>query len=148
MPKITRTIKFHEPLSKEHYTIDATIVWCIDRRFKRGITELKKALDIEKVDRITVAGGAKDFADPENVGDRKYLSKQIEKSIKLHHPKKIILMAHDNCGAYGNTPKNVVLSDLIKAKKIVEEFPPVVKLKIPVETVFVDFESINFIEED
>lgn len=146
MPRITKTIEFGEPLSKEHYTVGATFVWCIDRRFKRGITELKKALGIEKVDRITVAGGAKDFADPENVGDRKYLLKQLRKSIKLHHPPKIILMAHEGCGAYGGAPKDKVLRDLIEAKIIVGGFEPVSSNKIIVETVFVDFESISFVE--
>lgn len=147
MPKIVKTIKFDEPLSREHYTVGATFLWCIDRRFKRGIVELKKALNIEKVDRITVAGGAKDLADPENIGDRKYVLKQIMKSIKLHKPPHIVIMAHAGCGAYGNTPKEKVLEHLVYAKDLLLGFEPVSANKITVDAAYVDFDGIHLIEK-
>ncbi len=112
------------------------------------MTELKTILEIDKVDRITIAGGAKDLASPEHESDRIYVLKQIKRTIELHHPPRIVLMAHETCGAYGNTPKEKILNDLVIAKQVVEKFGPVSLSKIPVIPVFVDFDGISFVEKD
>ncbi len=139
MPRI---IKLEKKLPQEHYTADAVIVWCFDARFKNGLKELETALSLYNTDLIIIAGGAKNIANPEKLTDKKFILGQIEKSIKLHHTKRMLLMAHDHCGAYGSVDKKKVLKDLAEAKKIAAiAFP-----SVHIETIFVDFENINFLE--
>lgn len=138
MPRI---IKLKKNLPRKHYVADAVIVWCFDCRFKNGLKALENEFKLKNTDLIIVAGGAKNISNPEKPTDKDFILDQIEKSIKLHHAKKIFLMAHDNCGAYGNTSKEKVLEDLLRAKKIVSK-----SFQIPIESIFVDFKNINFVE--
>ena len=52
-------------------------------------------------DPIKVAGGAKSLASPELETDREFVLEQIRKSMRLHDTKRVILMVHSDCGAYG-----------------------------------------------
>ncbi len=89
-----------------HYRADACIVWCFDDRFSPLLETLIKREGFSRIDLIKVAGGAKDLASPAHTDDRRYLLAHIEKSITLHHPRKIILMVHAECGAYGRPFSN------------------------------------------
>jgi carbonic anhydrase len=67
-------------------------------------------------DRVSLAGGVFDFA---------YVLKQVEISSRLHSIKKVILINHEDCGAYGaeGNPERHA-ADLRQAqKKIKEQFP-------------------------
>lgn len=94
-----KVLKFNVP--QEHYSADATIIWCFDDRFSNPnqdlLGKLIKARRFKHIDVIKIAGGAKEY---------KFILGQIEASIRLHHPKEIILMLHEDCGAYGKTYKN------------------------------------------
>ena len=52
-------------------------------------------------DLIKVAGGAKCLASPERETDREFVLEQIRKSMRLHGTRRVILMVHSDCGAYG-----------------------------------------------
>ena len=52
-------------------------------------------------DPIKVAGGAKSLALPEVKTDREFVLEQIRKSMRLHDTKRVILIVHSDCGAYG-----------------------------------------------
>ena len=52
-------------------------------------------------DPIKIAGGAKSLASPEGEADREFVIGQIRKSIYLHGTRRVILMLHSDCGAYG-----------------------------------------------
>jgi len=148
MPTVKRTIRLDKSLSRDHYIADALIIRCIDCRFKRCLTDLESELKLKFVDTIIVAGGAKNISAPENHSDKDFIFSQIEKSIKLHHTKRIFIESHDECGAYGGAKKEKVLSDLLRAKEMVQKFKPVAEKDIPVDALFVDFNSINFMDKD
>ena len=76
------------------HSCDAVVVTCIDFRFQKYIKDwLDKTLGDHAYDRVSLAGGIFDFA---------AVVKQIEVSNRLHHIKKVVLMNHEECGAYGD----------------------------------------------
>ena len=78
----------------EHVT-DAAVVHCIDFRFQKYLDSwLQERLGHDKYDRVSLAGGVFDF---------EYVMKQVEISSRLHEIKKVILINHEDCGAYGET---------------------------------------------
>jgi hypothetical protein len=61
-----------------------------------------KRIGVAHPDPIKIAGGAKSLASPEQESDREFILDQIRKSMQLHGTTRAILMAHSDCGAYGN----------------------------------------------
>jgi len=92
---------FHFYAPREKYHCDAAILWCFDNRFELGFRKFLKRLGIMNSDPIKIAGGAKVLASPEHESDRDFVLDQIRKSIRLHGTKRVILMLHSDCGAYG-----------------------------------------------
>lgn len=96
---------------------DAFVLSCIDFRFQKYIREW---LDIHLTDKtfdyVGFAGGVKDLDT---------IMKQLDISVRLHDIKHVILMNHEECGAYGaeSTPENHA-RDLGKAKEaILAKYP-------------------------
>ncbi len=92
---------FHFDAPREKYQCDAAVVWCFDNRFDLGFRKFLKRAGILVTDPIKVAGGAKCLASPEHETDREFVLDQIRKSIRLHRTRRVILMLHSDCGAYG-----------------------------------------------
>jgi hypothetical protein len=92
---------FHFDSPRDRYQCDAAIVWCFDNRFELGFRKFLKRIGVRFSDPIKIAGGAKSLASPEIETDREFVLGQIRKSIQLHHTKRVILMVHSDCGAYG-----------------------------------------------
>jgi carbonic anhydrase len=92
---------FHFEAPREKYICDAAIVWCFDNRFELGFRKFLKRIGVINSDPIKVAGGAKCLASPEHEADREFVLGQIRKSVKLHGTKRVVLMLHSDCGAYG-----------------------------------------------
>jgi len=92
---------FHFNAPRQRYTCDAAIVWCFDNRFEVGFRKFLKRVGISTSDPIKVAGGARCLAMPERDPDREFVLEQIRKSIQLHATRRVILMVHSDCGAYG-----------------------------------------------
>ena len=92
---------FHFESPRERYQSDAAILWCFDNRFELGFRKFLKRIGIKNSDPIKVAGGAKCLASPELETDRELVLEQIRKSMRLHDTKRVILMVHSDCGAYG-----------------------------------------------
>ena len=84
-----------------HYTAGAFIVRCFDDRFRPVFEKFLSLQKIKHADFTSVAGGAKALASPERKSDREFLLREIEKSIKLHRTRRVILFTHYDCGAYG-----------------------------------------------
>jgi len=80
-----------------HYKAGAVIFGCIDDRFSHHLEKLIELLKEEGkynyVDRVIVAGGAKDL------GKERAFLKQVEVSVRLHHTPTIVLTTHEDCGA-------------------------------------------------
>ncbi|HVO28724.1 MAG TPA: carbonic anhydrase [Candidatus Paceibacterota bacterium] len=93
-------IEFESP--KGHYDADACIVWCFDDRFYKLLKAFGKRQGWAHIDLVKVAGGARALAGGPSP-DRDFILGEIKKSIRLHHPGKVVLMLHQNCGAYGDS---------------------------------------------
>jgi hypothetical protein len=95
---------FHFEAPREKYHCDAAILWCFDNRFDLGFRKFLKRIGVTHSDPIKIAGGAKCLASPELETDRKFVLEQIRTSMRLHDTKRVILMLHSDCGAYGGLP--------------------------------------------
>lgn len=103
------------------HTSDALVVSCIDFRFQKFIRKwLDKNFANKTFDYVGFAGATKDL---------KTIMKQLSISVRLHHIKQVVLIHHEDCGAYGKESTHEKHSkDLYKAKKtILKNYP---KLKI------------------
>src|ERR1035441_7706448 len=92
---------FHFDAPREKYHCDAAIIWCFDNRFELGFRKFLKRIGVANSDPIKIAGGAKCLASPELETEREFVLEQIRKSIHLHGTRRVILMLHSDCGAYG-----------------------------------------------
>jgi hypothetical protein len=92
---------FHFDAPREKYHCDAAILWCFDNRFELGFRKFLKRIGVANSDPIKVAGGAKCLASPELETEREFVLEQIRKSMRLHGTRRVILMVHSDCGAYG-----------------------------------------------
>ena len=92
---------FHFDAPREKYHCDAAILWCFDNRFELGFRKFLKRIAVINSDPIKIAGGAKVLASPEREADREFVLEQIRKSMRLHGTRRVILMLHSDCGAYG-----------------------------------------------
>ena len=102
---VNTTLTLEYKVTSEHYTADACIVCCIDDRFTPMLKRFARQKGYLKIDWIKVAGGAKDFDDTSTV--HAYLRKQIVKSLELHHTKRVDIVIHTDCGAYGGDNNDV-----------------------------------------
>src|SRR3984885_11405609 len=92
---------FHFDAPREKYECDAAILWCFDNRFDLSFLKFLKRIGVVHSDPIKIAGGAKCLASPERESDREFVLEQIRKSMRLHGTRRVILMLHSDCGAYG-----------------------------------------------
>jgi hypothetical protein len=92
---------FYFDAPRQKYHCDACILWCSDNRFDLGFRKFLKRTGVMNSDPVKVAGGGKCLASPENEGERAFVLEQIRKSMRLHGTKRVILMVHSDCGAYG-----------------------------------------------
>ncbi len=75
------------------HVTQAIVVHCIDFRFQKYLDAwLLKRFGHDNFDRVSLAGGVFDFY---------AVLRQIEISDRLHKIKKVVLVNHEDCGAYG-----------------------------------------------
>jgi carbonic anhydrase len=95
----------------------AIVVHCIDFRLQKSINDwLQRKFSLNDYDRLSLAGG---------VFDLEYVLKQVGISRRLHEIKTVVLINHEDCGAYGaeGNPERHA-ADLHKAEqRIKKEFP-------------------------
>jgi len=94
------------------HTCDAFVVTCIDFRFQKYLKKwLEKNMANKTYDYVGFAGATKDL---------ETIKKQLDISVRLHHIKEVVLIHHEDCGAYGpESTHNRHAEDLNKAKKII-----------------------------
>jgi hypothetical protein len=74
------------------HNCQALLISCLDFRIQQFVESwARQNLGGGQYDRIALAGGVKDFP---------AIMKQIDLSVKLHGIKKVVLMNHEDCGAY------------------------------------------------
>jgi hypothetical protein len=118
------------------HTCSSLILHCIDFRFGSAIKQWMHEQEIlDDCDMVAAAGAAKQIVDPVEFSCSKFMLDQIGISVRLHETKRIILMNHMDCGAYGGHDTFVSLdeeeakyiNDMRKAKAmVVDRFPDVV----------------------
>ena len=87
---------------KNTHHCEALVIHCIDFRFHEAIRDfLRDKLGIKNYDLLTIPGAAKHFTAIGSTARREGLLEDIGISVRLHHPKEIILINHADCGAYG-----------------------------------------------
>ncbi|HEY6350905.1 MAG TPA: carbonic anhydrase [Candidatus Angelobacter sp.] len=140
-----RVLNFVSP--REHYIADAAVVWCFDHRFEAASRKLLKRIGVFSADAIRVAGGAKSLASPEQESARLFVLDQLQKSIRLHKTRTVVLMLHSDCGAYGglaafhNDPEEEArhhAADLQRAASFVKQQIP----ELAIKSYFVDFDGV------
>jgi len=100
------------------HTTTAAVITCIDFRFQEYIdTWLDHEFKTPKqFDRVALAGG---------IFDLYTVLKQVEISNKLHSIKKVILINHEDCGAYGAAGTySKHKEDLKNAQKVIKTLYP------------------------
>ncbi|HPN96777.1 MAG TPA: hypothetical protein PLK35_03345 [Candidatus Moranbacteria bacterium] len=117
---------------KNVHSCEAVVLTCIDFRFWRETLEfVEKELGIKTFDFPSLPGSAK--AINECLNDTDLAMQCINVPCDLHHAKKIVIVNHEDCGAYGGSAKfsgdakaeiNFHENELKKAKeKIMEKYP-------------------------
>lgn len=139
---------FHFDAPREKYHCDAAILWCFDNRFELGFRKFLKRIGIVNSDPIKIAGGAKVLASPEHEAEREFVLEQIRKSMGLHGTRRVILMLHSDCGAYGGLAggfRGDVRAEASHHERELQRAAANLKAAIPgieVQGYFVDFEGI------
>lgn len=115
---------------------DAIIISCIDFRFQKYIRKwLDKNLKDKTYDYVGFAGSTKDLDTILN---------QIAISVRLHDIKQVILIHHQECGAYGKSSTlETHTSELRKAKKEISNLYPTLKINLYYLHLDGTFEKIN-----
>jgi carbonic anhydrase len=142
---------FHFDSPREWYVCDAAIVSCFDSRFDVGFSKFLKRQGVTNPDPIRIAGGAKALASPDRESDRAFVVEQLLKSVQLHGTKRIILVLHSDCGAYGRLAKfkGDAAAEAAHHQRELQRAAEYLKQAIPgieVEARFVDFEGIWEVE--
>jgi carbonic anhydrase len=116
---------------KDVHNCEAVVLTCIDFRFWRETLEfVEKELNLSTFDFPSLPGSAK--AVNECAGDEELAMQCIGVPCNLHHAKKIVIVNHEDCGAYGGSKKFETRgeeqafheSELKKAKeRILKNFP-------------------------
>jgi len=74
---------------------EGIVVTCIDFRLQEAIDKwISQNFQPKTYDRVTLAGGVKNL---------ETILGQIDIAVRLHHTKKVVLINHEDCGAYGET---------------------------------------------
>lgn len=155
-----RNYVFIYPSSLEHYIAKAYTVRCVDDRFRDAFEKFLPIIGIDlrsghdHIDpKSPTGGGIKVFASPDKESDREYSIRELEASIALHHPEKILLFSHTDCGMYGtlkrfNGDKDKELEFHVAEHKKAREF---LRTRFPnfvVESYFIDEKGIIKIQDE
>jgi hypothetical protein len=139
---------FHFESPRARYSCDAAIVWCFDNRFELGFRKFLKKIGVNYSDPIKIAGGAKSLASPAQESDREFVLDQVRTSMRLHDTKRVILMLHSDCGAYGGLDGGFggdTRAEVANHKQELKHAAQFLHRSIPditVEGYFVDFEGV------
>jgi carbonic anhydrase len=122
--------------AKNSHCADALIIHCMDFRFQDPFEKfVKKQNFVNGCDHVVLAGGVK---------DKREVDKHIKLAVTLHNIKKVLLVNHRTCGAYGaslslNPEKELDthISDLVStARRLRKNYP-----KLKIQTLFADIKE-------
>jgi hypothetical protein len=119
------------------YKADACVLSCFDYRFELAMRKFFRRRGMEAVDHIKIPGSAKALAAPETETDRDFVLGMVRTSVRLHKPERMLILGHNECGAYAGATPEVVAADVVKAAEIVSA-----GLGLSVECYFCDFDGV------
>ncbi|HEX8984757.1 MAG TPA: carbonic anhydrase [Bryobacteraceae bacterium] len=131
-----KLLHFDSP--SEVYTADACVIGCIDARFDAAIRKLLKRRGVLLYDYVRIPGSAKPLAAPEDPAERDFLLRAVRTSMRLHRVTRVLLIGHNDCGAYPGAPADEITRDLARAAELLREEEP----SLLVECYFADFDGI------
>lgn len=80
---------------------DNCVIHCIDFRFQHIIEKWIFDNDyLDDSDMIAIAGASRDFVKPIQPDHKTNWLRELNISLKLHNPKNIIVIEHQDCGGY------------------------------------------------
>jgi carbonic anhydrase len=129
---------FHFDTPSEIYQADACVISCYDARFDLVLRKFLKRRGLALVDHLKIAGSVKGLASPDHEADREFMLRMIRISMRLHQPDLVVMVGHQECGAYAGAPAEVVTADLLLAAQIVRDAEPSMR----VECYFADFDGM------
>ena len=129
---------FHFDTPPEVYKADACVISCYDARFDLVLRKFLKRRGLQLVDHLKIAGSVKGLASPEHEADREFMLRMIRISKNLHRPELVVMVGHNDCGAYGAARAEVIAADLRLAAKILRDAEP----SLSVECYFADFDGM------
>lgn len=133
------------------HTCNNLFIRCMDFRFQAVMDEWAKDNGLDKnYDLVVLAGAQKSILDEDTAATA---LKQVELSNKLHESNTVILMAHQDCGAYGGSKafggweeeRQRYIDDMTLAgAKINEKFPnlKIRKLILTFDDKIISFEEV------
>jgi len=135
---------FHFDSPVEVYTADACVITCFDARFDLAVRKFLKRRGIALYDHVKIAGSAKPLADSLASGDAGCASivNAVRTSMRLHRVSLVLIMSHNDCGAYPGVPADVVAADAVRAAAFLRAAEP----SLTVESYFADFDGIYRVE--
>jgi hypothetical protein len=143
---------YHFDAPRERYVCDAAIVWCFDNRFETGFRKFLQRAGVVYWDAIKIAGGTKCLASPADESERQFVLNQIRISMRLHNTRRVILMLHSDCGAYGGLEafQNDAVAEAEHHRGELQKAAAQLAAAIPelqIDPYFVNFEGVWSLEE-
>ncbi|HUB80921.1 MAG TPA: carbonic anhydrase [Bryobacteraceae bacterium] len=129
---------FHFDCPREHYQADACVIACYDFRFEAQVRKFLRRQGVEAYDQVKIPGSVKAIAKPDRDSDRDLVAGMVLTSIKLHGTRRLMLFAHNECGAYGGAPAETIIADLGAAAQYFTSLDPTLR----VDPYFCDFDGV------
>jgi hypothetical protein len=129
---------FHFDSSPDHYRADACVMSCYDARFDLATRKFLKYSGIATYDLVKIAGSAKALAAPDSDAVRDFALSMVRISQSLHGASRVLLIGHNDCGAYGGAPSEAIIADLLRGADVLRAAEP----SLAVECYFADFDGI------
>ena len=121
----------------DHNRCKALVLHCMDYRFQSEFRRfLSEDLDLDgRCDALTVGGSCISLARPSDAPGKEYILHQIGLSASLHGIREVILINHQDCGAY--LPFEDAMServqhetDLQKARQVIQSVHPDLEVRL------------------
>ena len=129
---------FHLDCPREVYQADACVISCFDFRFDLAVRKFLKRRGIAIYDHVKIPGSVKAVVAPDRDSDRDLVLSMVRTSLRLHHPERMLIFGHNECGAYPGAPPEIVAADVTRAAAIVRAAEPA----LGVECYFCDFDGV------
>ena len=129
---------YHFDCPQEVYQADACVISCFDFRFDTQLRKFLKRRGVATYDHVKMPGSVKAIAAPDRDSDRDFVVGMLRTSLRLHSPRRLLLFAHNDCGAYPGVAAETVAADVVTAAAYFANLEP----KLQIESYFCDFDGI------